>query len=143
MSQLQPKLEGVSILTGEQVKDVYSNGLIDNPEFLNKIFSQYSGGKSTNLMKFVAEKDLRSFKKQMMEYVANIAKKAKASGENITMETLRKTNKSNFRKNAFNLGAGFAVSAYFLSTAIPKMQYWMTTAQTGKNKFPGVEKYDK
>lgn len=142
MSKLQPQLEGVSILTHEQVKDVYSNGLIDNPEFLNKVFSQYTGGKSENPMKFVADKDLRSFKDQMIDYVANIAKKAKSSGENITMETLKKANKSNFRKNAFNLGAGFAVSAYCLSTAIPKIQYWMTAMQTGKNKFPGVEKYD-
>lgn len=143
MSQLQPKVEGVSILTTEQVKDVYNGGLINNPEFLNKAFNKYTNNKSTNPMMFVADKDLRTLKQQMAEYVENIAKKAKARGEDITLETLKKANKTNFAKNLFNHGVGFGVAAYFLSTAIPKIQYWITEQHTGANKFPGVEKYDK
>lgn len=143
MSELQPKLEGASILTAEQVKDVYSNGLIDEPRFLNKVFKTYTEKKSTNPMKFVSEKDLRNLKQQMVDHVENIIKKSKSSGESITMETLKKANRVNFLKNAVNLGIGFAVSSYFLSTAIPKIQYWLTKKQTGEDKFPGVQKYDK
>ena len=143
MSRLQPRLEGKLILTGEQIKDVYSNGLIDNPKFLNKVFRTYSNKKSTRTMKFFPEKDLRSLKQQMVDYVESIIKKSKSNGESITMKTLKKANKANLLKNAFNLGAGFAVSAYFLSTAIPKIQYWMTRMRTGDNKFPGVQEYDK
>lgn len=143
MSRLQPKIESSAILTSEQIKDIYSNGLIDNPRFLNKVFREYSGKKSTNPMYFFPEKDLRNIKNQMTDYVDDIIKKAKSSGESITLNTLKKANKANFWKNAFNLGTGFAVSAYFLSTAIPKIQYWMTRKQTGQDKFPGTESYDK
>lgn len=143
MSKLQPKVAGVSILTNEQVKDVYSNGLIDNPKMLNQVFEQYSDKKSTNPMKFFPEKDLRDLKQRMVDYVQDIIKKSKSSGEGITLNTLKKANKANMIKNSINIGAGFAVSAYFLSTAIPKIQYWMTRRRTGEDKFPGVQKYDK
>lgn len=143
MSELQPKLAGDSILSAEQIKDVYSNGLIDDPKFLAESFKKFSNGKSTDPMQFFAEKDLRKLKTEMVDYVDGIIKKSKTSGESITMETLKKANKANFYKNAINLGAGFAVSAYFLSTAIPKIQYWMTRKQTGQDKFPGVETYSK
>lgn len=143
MSRLQPRLEGKLILTSEQVKDLYSNGLIDNPRLLNRVFRAYSNKKSSRTMKFYPESDLRSLKQQMVDYVESIIKKSKSSGESITMETLKKANRANFIKNAFNLSAGFALSAYFLSTAIPKIQYWLTRRQTGDNKFPGIQKYDK
>lgn len=143
MSKLQPKLGNVSILTTEQVKDVYSNGLIDNPKMLNQVFEQYSDKKSTNPMKYFPEKDLRDLKQRMVDYVQDIIKKSKATGEGITLNTLKKANKANMIKNSVNIGAGFAVSAYFLSTAIPQIQYWMTRRRTGEDKFPGVQKYDK
>lgn len=44
-------------------------------------------------------------------------------------------------KNAFNWGLGFAVSAAFLSTFIPKIQYWITRKVTGSNAFPGTADY--
>jgi len=141
MSKLQPELEGKAILTAEQLKDVYSNGLVDNPEFLGNVFKNYTKGKSTNPLQFVPEQNLRNLKQEMTDYVRSIMKFAK--GESITRETLKIANKSNFLKNTLNLGAGFAVSAYFLSTAIPRIQYWMTERRTGRDKFPGVEKYDK
>lgn len=143
MSKIQPELDGKAILTIDQIKDLYSNGLIDDPKFLSNIFETHTDKKSINPFMFVADKDLRSVKQQMVDYVEDIIKKAKTDGENITIETLKKANKKNFTRNAFNLGAGFAVSAYFLSTAIPKIQYWITKKQTGGDEFPGVEKYNK
>jgi len=143
MSKLQPEIEGKAILTAEQLKDVYSEGLINNPKFLNNIFETYTSKKSTNPFMYVAEKDLRDLKGRMTDYVQDIIKKAKSNGESVTMDTLKKANQKNFSRNALNLGVGFAVSAYFLSTAIPKMQYWLTRRQTGADKFPGVEQYEK
>jgi hypothetical protein len=40
-----------------------------------------------------------------------------------------------------NWGSGFAVSALFLSTIIPKMQYLITKLRTGQNSFPGTEEF--
>ncbi len=143
MSKLQPELGGVKILTSEQVKDCYAKGLINNPEMLNTVFTKYTGGKSTNPMKFVAEKDLRNLKGEMIDYLKDIIKSAKSKGECITQNTIHKANRSNFFKNSMNFGAGLIISAYFLSTAIPKLQYWITRKQTGSDKFPGVEEYKK
>ena len=44
-------------------------------------------------------------------------------------------------KNAFNWGTGFIISSLFLSTLIPKMQYWLTKKLTGKDQFPGTTEY--
>ena len=41
----------------------------------------------------------------------------------------------------FNWGTGFAISAIFLSTIIPKVQYWITKVTTGQNEFPGTADY--
>lgn len=142
MSQLQPKLEGVAVLTAEQVKDLYFNGLVDNPEFLSELYRLNTKGKSTNPLLFVSEKELREMKQEAVEYIEGIIKTAKNKGESITLESLKRANRVNLFKNAFNLTAGFAVCAYFLSTAIPKAQYWITRKQTGENKFPGIQKYD-
>ncbi len=143
MSKLQPPLNGVSILTGDQVKNVYRNGLIDDPKMLKKVFEKFSDKKSTNPMQYFPEKDLKKLKTDMVDYVKDIIKKSNATGDSITIKTLKKANKMNFLKNTTNLGAGFALSAYFLSTAIPQIQYWLTKKQTGQDKFPGVEKYNK
>lgn len=143
MSKLQPEVDGKAILSAEQVKDVYSGGLINDPKFLNNIFEKYTNKKSTNPMSFVSEKDLRKLKQQMVDYADDIIKMTKKSGESITFNTLKKASRSNFIKNTLNHGSGFAMSVYFLSTAIPKIQYWMTRKQTGSNNFPGTEKYKK
>lgn len=141
MSELQPQIDGKSILSTEQVKDIYTGGLINNPEILNEVFKKYSGGKSIDPTAYYPEKDLRKIKQQMTDFVQGLINKAKNVGENIDIKAVRKANKMNFILNAINLTAGFAVSAYFLSTVIPKVQYWMTQKQTGENKFPGIQTY--
>jgi len=139
MSKLQPEHSIGAILTEAQVKDVYTQGLINDPKFLNKVFRQYTDKASTKQTKFVSEKELAQLKTNLTDYVKDIAKKANASKQYVTLGLLKKVNKLNFLKNTFNLGAGFAVAALFLSTVIPKVQYWITRKQTGQDKFPGVE----
>jgi hypothetical protein len=139
MSRLQPKLADTAIMTEAQVKAVYTQGLINDPRFLNKVFRQSTGKASTDPTKFVAEAKLTKIKDQMADYVKDIIKTAKKASENITLKSIDKAKSQNFRKNALNRGVGFAVSALFLSTLIPKAQYWITKKQTGQDKFPGVQ----
>ena len=40
--------------------------------------------------------------------------------------------------SGINFAAGFAVAALFLSTLIPKFQYWVTKQKTGMDTFPGT-----
>lgn len=143
MSGLQPKMKDKAILTKYQVEDVLKGGMINDPELLKNVFEKYSKGSTNNPLKFIPEKDLIKLKTNMNDYIQDILKKAIKSGENISAKTLKIFSRQNFWKNAFNLGAGFAVSGYFLSVALPKIQYWLTEKQTGKRNFPGIEQYDK
>lgn len=142
MSELQPQIKGVSILTAEQVKDVYSGGLINDPKMLKEVFDKFSGGKSLKETDYYPESELRSLKGRMHDYINDIIKKVKPTGESIDLNVLKRANKMNFIKNAFNLTTGLAVAACFLATIIPKIQYWMTQKTTGENKFPGVHVYE-
>lgn len=42
-------------------------------------------------------------------------------------------------KNGIFMALAMGVSALFLSTIIPKIQYYITFLRTGKNSFPGTE----
>lgn len=139
MSKIQPELEGVAILTKDQVKDLYTNGLIDNPKFLSKVFEKHTGGNSVNPMKYVSDKSLRALKQEMAEYVQDIIGYSRKTGKQVSVQMLRNFNKANLIKNGVNLVAGYAVCAYFLSTVIPKVQYWITIRKTGENAFPGIK----
>lgn len=156
MSELQPKLkleiesleDGtktsklMSILTESQIKDILSGGHINNPEFLMEFFKNRFGTDFVNEYKFVPQRDLDAYKQELVDYVQSIINKAKKSNASeITEEILRKASNSNLKWNALNWGAGFAVSALFLSTLIPKMQYQITKWRTGSNEFPGTAQY--
>lgn len=142
MSELQPQVNGVSLLTAEQVKDIYTGGLINDPKMLKEVFDKFSGGKSLKATDYYPESELRSLKGRMHDYIDNIIRQVKPKGESIDLNVLKRANKMNFAKNAFNLTAGIGVAAYFLATAIPKIQYWVTKYTTGENKFPGVQVYE-
>lgn len=150
MSTLQPKIEGVSILTKAQVEDVFKGGALNMPEFLNNVYGLASNndmfGNSTTYKhqdpyKFVGQGQFTSIKEDITEHVINIVKKAKKAGKKITLETIENADKMNFRKNLFNRSIGFAISAAFLSTYIPKIQYWITKKATGQDSFPGLTDY--
>ncbi len=150
MSTLQPKKEGISILTKVQVEDTFKGGALNMPEFLNNLYGLSSNnemfGKNTKYAhqdpyRFVSSEELKSLKNDMNTYVKKIINEAERTGKKITIETIEKADKMNFAKNAFNRGVGFAVSALFLSTLIPKIQYWITAKMTGQNSFPGMTNY--
>lgn len=141
MSKLQPEVEGVAVLTKNQIKDVFREGAINMPEFLQNVFSVATQNASTNKYKYVNYEELKDLKEDIVHYVTKLVEKAEKQGKEIDSNTLKKFCRENFIKNTFNWGVGFAVSALFLSTLIPKMQYWITRMTTGQNKFPGTADY--
>ena len=78
----------------------------------------------------------------MEDYVEDICKNAKDG--KINKDVLKKAKNKNILFSGINFAAGFAVAALFLSTLIPKFQYWYTRKTTGKDLFPGTyEEEDK
>ena len=143
MSELQPKVKGKSILTKEQVKYILDGGLINDPEFLKAFYTNaYGNTKFTKEYKFVSQTSLNGLKDDLTRYVKSVIEDAKkANLTEISSDLLSKASRKNFKLNALNWGSGFAISALFLSTLIPKMQYLITKLRTGQNAFPGTEQY--
>lgn len=150
MSELQPKLNGKAVLSEKQVIDVFTDGAINMPEFLKNIFrcstsdqNLFTGKVSEPVfdkdLSFISKETFIKKQKEIEKYVESIIKKAK-NGE-ITKDLIKQANHKNYIKNAVNWGIGFAISAAFLSTFIPKIQYWITRKLTGSNEFPGTADY--
>jgi len=136
MSKLQPLRKGEAVITKQQIIDAINIAEINNPEFLNKAFTKFTNGASTNPYKYVSNSSLYDLKTQMEDYINLMCKNAK-NGK-ITQDVLSKAKTKNLFGTGLNLAAGFAVAALFLSTLIPKIQYWVTKIKTGKNEFPGT-----
>ena len=159
MSELQPermvniiengetKSVAKRILTMNQVKDVLNGGLINNPEYLKEFYANALGNRKfmdNKKYKFVPQSTFDSLKKDLTNYVKSIIETARNTDKKeVTTNILKNASKHNFKMNLINWGSGFAVSALFLSTIIPKMQYWITKMRTGENNFPGTEEYRK
>lgn len=144
MSKLQPQIKGISILTEGQAKDILNGGHINAPEFLQEFFKNRFGTKFMDKYKYVAQNDLDTVKKELLDYVSSIIDTArKTDAKEVTQKMLSKASNHNLKMNAINWGAGFVVSALFLSTIIPKLQYLITKLRTGSNAFPGTEEYRK
>lgn len=141
MSKLQPEVEGTALLTKNQIKDIFREGIINQPDFLENIFGVATQGDYKNKYKFVDYKELSNLKEDVYEYVTKIINNASKKGVDVTSDILKNACRENFIKNSFNWGLGFATSAIFLSTLIPKMQYWITKMTTGQDKFPGTADY--
>lgn len=150
MSELQPKLNGKAMISEKQVIDVFTDGAINMPEFLKNVFRCSTSDQNLFTGKvseagfdkdfiFISKETFTKKQKEIESYIETIIKKAK-NGE-ITADLLKKVNRENYIKNAANWGIGFAISAAFLSTFIPKIQYWITRKATGSDAFPGTADY--
>ena len=150
MAKLQPAVEGKERITAEQAERVFKGGYLNNPEFLKNLYEiEFGKNKKASLAnfldpyKFISNDSVESVNDDLSYFVKQIAEKAGKAKKKITEEVIEKAVKSNFKYNVLNWGAGFGVSALFLSTLIPKMQYWLTKHYTGYNAFPGTEEYRK
>lgn len=136
MSKLQPLRQGKAVLTKQQVIDAINVSEINNPELLDEVFGQLTNKAHKDPYKFVSNKVLYDKKAQMEDYVADICKKSK-NGK-VNKDLLKSVKNKNLLHSGINFVAGFATAAIFLSTLIPKIQYWYTRKTTGKNEFPGT-----
>ena len=162
MAKLQPALGGVSRLTDEQAKLVLSDGKLTDPKFLYETINGYFGSTTKKLfgknkgkitsqttiqdgLSYFAISDIEKFRKKIWDYVESVADMATVGAAKqggpaeITMDVLKKASKRNSVMHSSYLIAGIGISALFLSTLIPKMQYWITRKRTGKTGFPGIE----
>ena len=159
MSKLQPQLEGVSVLAESQAEAIFKGGALNNPEFWDNVFTVEKGieketkvingvrttvetANHKNPFKFVAQKDLDGLIENVRTYVKTIIKNAEKSKKDINLSMLENAYKNNIFKNTLNWGTGFVVSALFLSTIIPKIQYLITKLTTGSDAFPGTAEYN-
>lgn len=141
MSKLQPLRQGEAVVTKQQIIDAINISEINDPKLLDKVFTKYTGGASKDEYKFVSNKKLYGIKTDMENYVKDLCKSSK-NGK-ITKESLKSLKNKNLTYSGINFAAGFAVAALFLSTLIPKFQYWVTRQKTGKNEFPGTYELEK
>ncbi|MCQ2738597.1 MAG: hypothetical protein MJ237_00050 [bacterium] len=140
MAKLQPERLGEAVITKQQIIDTINTSEINNPEFLSEAFNKFTDGASSNKYKYVSNKKLYNYKKHMEEYVELLCKKSKDG--KITSELLKSVKRNNYIASGLNFVAGFGVAALFLSTLIPKFQYWVTRKTTGVDAFPGVYDYE-
>lgn len=136
MSKLQPLRQGESVVTKQQIIDALNIAEINDPKFLDKVFSDFTSGASKNELKYVSNDKLYGLKTDMENYVKDICKAAKDG--KVNKDLLNKMKNKNLVACTVNFVAGFALAATFLSTLIPKFQYWVTRMKTGKNEFPGT-----
>lgn len=150
MAKLQPAIAEKEIITERQILNVFKGGAVNIPEFLKNVFTcstseqnLFTGKISEPVfdkpLSFISNETFIKKQNEIEGYVESIIKKAK--NKEITKELLDKACKTNYTKNAFNWGLGFVISAAFLSTFIPKIQYWITRKVTGSNEFPGTADY--
>ncbi|MBR6126691.1 hypothetical protein IKQ21_03310 [bacterium] len=161
MSKLQPLKQGEAVVTKQQIIDAINVSELNNPKLLGNIFSQFTGGKGKeigtengkkilsktefiggdyiNEYKYVSNEKLYKLKSDMETYVKDLCKKSKDG--KITKELLEKFKNKNTLYSGINFMAGFAVAALFLSTLIPKFQYWVTKKKSGIDAFPGTYDY--
>ncbi len=136
MSKLQPQRAGKSVITKQQIIDALNVCEINNPELLDKVFTDLTKGASKDEFKYVSNDKLYGLKADMENYVRDICKNAK--GGKVNKDLLNKMKNKNLICSGINFAAGFTVAALFLSTLIPKFQYWVTRMKTGKDEFPGT-----
>ena len=164
MSGLQPERIGEKIITKQQLIDSYNKALINDTKLLHSVFSEFTGGVGKEIGKkqngkplrsnfefvggkycdeygFVSNSKLYNLKREMEQYVETICKNAKDG--KINKKILEEVKHKNLILSGINFASGFAVAALFLSTLIPKFQYYVTRKTTGVDAFPGVYDYEK
>ncbi len=125
MSKLQPVFDCKFFLSKMQAYDVLNDGLTSNPEFLNKVMYDVTGGKSNDKYRFVSKKYLENIRKSVDKFVEQVANYAKKHNQTVTKELIEKVQKQNTIKNfAFN-STGLIISTFALGILIPKLQYYI------------------
>lgn len=143
MASLQPEQGTIGqVLTKQQVADVFKDGCLNTPEFMQKIFKSRFGEALTNPYKYIPMKKITTFRDNMDKYVQSIMDMAnKTNSGIINKELLDKINKKSFAMSATFRFIAIAFSAFVLGIAIPKIQYAITAKRTGDKGAPGLREF--
>ncbi|MDD3593759.1 MAG: hypothetical protein PHX18_03925 [Candidatus Gastranaerophilales bacterium] len=137
---LRPDCASKSLLTISEIKNSLGTGLANDAEFLTNAVKTATKGKSQNAAKFVSFKEIDKIKIKAKEYLESVAEYASKAGQGeITPEILKQVKNRNMVMKLFYNGIGLGVSILFLSTIIPKIQYYITEKRTGSKEFPGIK----
>jgi len=136
---LRPEGSSKNLLPISEVINSVMGGELNSPEFLKNAVNIATDGASQNPDRFVSFKEIDKIKYKIVEYGESIIEYAKKQGKTeINADILTQVRNRNFVcKSAYTL-CGLAVSALFLSTLIPKLQYKITEWRTGNKEFPGI-----
>ncbi len=163
-SKLQPLRQGEAVLTKGQVIDSINKAVINDAKLLHNVFSEFTegvgkeigkdakgkpirskvefiGGNYNDEYRFVSNGKLYKLKADMEQYVETVCNAAKDG--KVDKKLLEKIKNKNIMYNGINFVAGFALAAAFLSTFIPKIQYYVTKKATGVDVFPGTYDFEK
>ena len=142
MSQMQPLLNGKSVLSKMQVEDIISNGWNTDPEFLKNAVNNGTYGAALDKNKYVSRKVCEGIRQSVDKFTENLVKEAKAKGVNtIDASFVKRFAKQTTNKNLLFRIAGMAVSCLGIAWLIPKIQYKITEIRTGSKEFPGTADY--
>ena len=142
MSQMQPLLDGKSVLSRMQVEDIFSLGWNTNPKFLREAVKKGTYGASVDSKKYVARKVTENIRTSVDKFSENLVKYAKSKGQKeISADFVAKFAKHTANLNFIFRIAGILVSSLGLAVLIPKIQYKITEIRTGSKDFPGTADY--
>ena len=133
MAKLQYIESGNGILSFKQAKDVLSNSITSNPEFLKETYDYTTGKNIADKLTYVSSKFLNDTRTSIDNFIEQI--KHSANNGKIDEDLIKKIANNNIKKNfAFNI-IGTAISIFALAILIPKVQYSITRKMTNENKF--------
>lgn len=136
MSTLQPKLRGKSALSVEQVKDVFSQSITSDPEFLRETINKATYGRAQNPKKFVSAQTCQNIRESIDKYILEIANKNKDKiiDENLLKSSYRKA----LTRTAAFQALGMLFSIFGLAILIPKLQIFISQKVFGKKSFEDI-----
>ncbi len=142
MSELQPLLDGKSVLSKMQVEDILSEGWNTDPEFLKYAVGKGTYGASLDKNKYVSRRVCEGIRTSVDKFTENLVKHAKSKGvDTIDADFVRKFANYTTNKNLIFRVAGMAVSCFGIAWLIPKIQYKITEIRMGSKEFPGTADY--
>ena len=144
MSKLQPmQAEKGSVLTKQQVLDVFKNGSISQHKFMENIFRDRFGDSLFDKYRYISMKKITDFRENIDRYVQGVIETAEKENNGfIDIEFLEKVNKKSYKFSAGFRSIALGISALSLGFVIPKLQYALTELRTGSKSAPMFREYE-
>lgn len=144
MAKLQPKKAGIGhVLTKQQVADVFKNGSINTPEFMESVYKSKFGSALTDPYKYISMNKITKFRTNIDKYAQAVIDAANKTNNGVVDKSLlEKINRKSYIMSAGFRAVAIGFSAIALGIIIPKLQYKLTEKRTGKNAAPGLREFE-